>query len=120
MALTREAILARAKRDVEEVEIPDIGDTVYLRRITIGERNEWAARRWRAVDMDSGKLTDVKLWADSRVYLAACSLCDEDGNSLFSEAEAAALDPHTVDAIADAAERVNGLTTEAAEDIQGN
>lgn len=112
----REAFLARAKRKVEAIDVPDLGERAYVRTITVGERNKWADIRYRAL-VDG---LNVALMAESRVYLVSVSLCDGDGEPLFNEEEAAALDPHTVDFVANEAERVNGLTDEAKEDVEGN
>lgn len=118
MALSREAILARAKPGVEEIgPVPGWDDTVFIRHITVGERNTWAALQYDAL---KGDTLDFGRMVESRVHLVAASLCDEKGESLFSLDEVRGLDPNAVDYIAGAAERLNGLTEEAMEEVKGN
>jgi len=125
MALTRDALLENAKERLGKVEnigpVPGLGDEdAYIRHLTVRERNEWAALRLRALEVgDAGGAFGPYL--ESRVLLVALALCDESGDRLFEDAdEVAGLHPDPVDYIADQAERVNGLSVEAAEDIKGN
>lgn len=118
MTLSREAILAKSKPSVRRINVPMWDDDVYLRDITVGERNEWAALRYAALEGDT---LDFGKMVESRVYLVAVSLCDADGKPLFSVEELKeTLRPDAVDYLANEAEKLNGLTAGAVEDLEGN
>ena len=118
MALTKEALLARRPKVEKIGPVPGYDDDVHIRHITVEARNRWAALRYKALEGDS---IDLGLIMESRMVLVAATLCDADGALWFGSAEEVRdLDPHAVDFIANEAERLNGLTAEAAEEIEGN
>lgn len=123
MALTREQILGVKPKVMEIGPVPGWDGNVFIRQIGVKDRNEWASLRMEALaqaeeDGKAGTLAGSIL--ASRLVLVAASLCDEDGALLFSREEVAGMDPHAVDYVADQAEKLNGLTKEATDELEGN
>lgn len=119
MALTRDTITKR-KRVVHEIgPVPVFDDSAYVREITVGERNDWAAP---ILEASLSKDADVaRSFIDRRVQLVFVALCDESGNRLCSDVqEVRDMPSDAVDFIAREVERVNGLTEESKSDIAGN
>jgi hypothetical protein len=80
--LSRESILGSSDLPIVPVEIPEWGGTVLLRSITAGERDRFEA------SVNNGKRQDLE---NFRARFAVLVLCDEVGNRLFADADAAAL-----------------------------
>ena len=126
MALSRDAILAYRPKVQEIGPVPVYGDVCHIRHITVAARNEWAALRFEAFggvqavrDPDSASL-DVGKMAAARVLLVAQSFCDANGELLLTTKEVGGMASEAVDFIADEAEKLNGLTDEAVEAVEGN
>lgn len=79
MALDKAAILAKAKPRIIEVQVPEWDGTVYLREITAGQRDQFDA--WQLAQTDDTRFRDI------RARLLVMSLCDADGNLMFSISE---------------------------------
>jgi len=78
MALSKEQILAADDMGLKEVEVPEWGGNVFVRVMTVGERdsyeNEWIVNKNKGVENFRSKFLQ-------RV------LCDEKGELLFTAAE---------------------------------
>lgn len=78
MDLTKDAILGARDLNVLKVHVKEWGGDVYVRVMTVGERDayecEWLANKDKGVQNFRSK------------FLARC-LCDKDGNRLFTDAE---------------------------------
>lgn len=78
---TEEFKTAASKRAVKEVEIPEIGGSVFVREVTAGE-------------FDRVQRLCNKMDQEGTMFRAACVvyfLSDADGNRIYSDAEANAL-----------------------------
>jgi hypothetical protein len=78
MDLTKDAILGASDLNVLKVHVKEWGGDVYVRVMTVGERDayecEWLANKDKGVQNFRSK------------FLARC-LCDKDGNRLFTDGE---------------------------------
>jgi hypothetical protein len=111
--LSRDQFLSLAKADLEreEVEVPALGGTVFVRAMTAGEKDAFEQANARA----KGR--------DVRARLAACCTCDAAGHLLFGPADVAALTRlpgHALDAIGQAAMRLNRLGGDAVRELEKN
>lgn len=102
-ALTREQILAGGRRDVVRVNVPEMGGEVCLRPLSGAEISDLYADE----TADRHKTTQA---------IVAMSICDDDGNRLFTATDAPALYDKAYAAIRPLIEKVmqiNRLTVEA-------
>ncbi|AGA28729.1 phage tail assembly chaperone family protein, TAC [Singulisphaera acidiphila] len=106
MSLTRDQILASDGRKRKKVEIPDLGGSVFVQSRTARQQEQWEA-------MCSDNGTDgAKAKNSVRSTVAVMSVCDEDGNPMFTEADIPALNDvscRIMIQIWDAAMEVNSL-----------
>lgn len=110
MALTRDQILGAAPR-LTEVKLPDLGGSVFVRQMTARERVEFLARAGSEERETTG------------AWLVARLAVDEDGKSVFTEADVQALHDKPfgiVDTIATAVLKLNGLHRDSPEAAAGN
>ena len=82
MALTAEQILAADDLGLKEVKVPEWGGSVYIRVMSVGERDEYE-RMWIGK-----KETGVE---NFRTQYLARVLCNETGKLLFTREQVAAL-----------------------------
>jgi hypothetical protein len=111
MILSREQILAGSDLPKELVPTPEWGGDVYVRTMTAGERDRW----------ESEHFADPK--TDVRGRLAAFTLCDEQGNRLFTSADIGALSALSCKPLAriwDVAIRLNRVTRGDVEELEKN
>lgn len=117
--LSREALLAAASREnlpTERVEIKELGGVVIVRGMTGSERDAWE----RSLVVGRGKRRDINT-ENVRAKLAVRCLVDEQGQRLFSDAEAGALGQLRVDVlnrIYEAAQRVCGVSDEDIDELK--
>ncbi len=82
MALTADQILAADDMGLKEVAVPEWGGSVYIRVMTVGERDEyermWIGQRDKGIE-------------NFRTQYLARVLCDEKGELLFTRDKTAAL-----------------------------
>lgn len=111
-SLTRDDILGAPKVHVEEMDVPELGGTVFVRAMTGAE--------WNSIEQAIMK-KELSNW---RARLAAICLSDEEGNRLFKDSDTNSLAsklPHVaLDRIADKAFDVNRLKNAGIEEIEGN
>lgn len=81
MTLTKAQILAASDLNLLEVPVPEWGGSVYVRVMTVGERDAYEIE-WNRTN---GSVEDFRT-----KFLARC-LADDKGQRLFSDAEVAAL-----------------------------
>lgn len=106
----RDQILAAVDLKVEPLEVPEWGCTVYLKEMTGAARDRFES-------------TFQKDRSNFRARLAALTLCDEQGNLLFTEADVKALGEKSVGALQrvwDAALKVNAFTDQDVDDLEKN
>ena len=110
--LGRDQILGAVDLEHVDVDVPEWGGTVRVRMMTGAERDAFEA----ATVVRHGKKVETNL-ANIRARLVALCVVDEKGERLFSEADAEALGKKSGSALGrvfEAAQRLNGLTEEAA------
>jgi len=76
--LTRESFFA-LKPEVREVKVPALGDSVFVKQMTAGERDRFEAEHVRSGEKDF------------RARIAAATACDSGGVLIFGPADVAAL-----------------------------
>ncbi len=109
--LTRDAILGAQDLPVLSIPIPEWGGEVYIRTMTGGERDQFEAG-WKRNPTD-----------DIRARLAVATLCQEDGQLLFTAADVPALSAKSskaLDRIFAASTAHSGLTDKDVEDLRKN
>jgi hypothetical protein len=116
--LTRDAILAAADMEADEVHVPQWGGTVRVRALTGEERDAFEEGQLQG----KGKNRTVRL-ANIRAKLVSLCVVDADGKRLFSDADVAALGRKSaaaLSAVFDVAARLSGLTEQDVEELAGN
>lgn len=111
--LGREQILAAEDRDTIQIEVPEWGGSVLIRKIS-------GKQRGRIEGLKSAGTLD---FADFRGMMCACSICDEDGFQIFTNDDVDALGEKSADAldrVFDAALRLNGMAAGAVEEAKKN
>jgi len=115
MALTKDQILGAADLTKEEVEVPEWNGSVFVRMLTAKERDVlesfWLARK------ESGNFTNA------RAQIVSLTVCDEDGNRLFTEEDVEALSGKSAAALQkvyNVAMRLNRFTKKDVEELTKN
>jgi len=106
--LTRDDILSERPVVVEPVEVRGHGQ-LFVREMTAGEQDRF--------QLAAGKDNVI------RARLVAICACDELGKRLFSDSDVVALSKQPaslIDGIFDAAQRLNKLTEDAAQEMEKN
>jgi hypothetical protein len=108
MPLTREQFLGAARFPTEKVDVPELGDCVYVRSIQSDERDayEQSLQQRRGRDY-------VQNFNGARARLVALCASDEQGNRLFTDNDVPALSKFPaapMDRVFEAAMRLNRLT----------
>jgi hypothetical protein len=114
MALTAEQIIAANDLGMVKVTVKEWGGDVYLRVMTVGERDswerEWIGKRETGIENFRAK------------YLARC-LCDEAGNRLFTDDQIDLLakkSARTISPLFDKALEVNSMSDKDVEELAKN
>ena len=85
--LSREDILNVRDIQVKEIEVPEWGGTVYIRKLTRGQQDEFAKRRFAKTTV-KGQDVDMEITMfghDS--WLVAQGVCDSEGKRLLKDAD---------------------------------
>ena len=115
--LDRDGILACQDLETEAVEVAEWCDTVYVRTMTGKERDHFEQT---VADQREGERFDVR---GVRALLVALTLCDENGEGLFTADDVDALNAKSaaaLDTLFDVSRRLNHLRPEDVEDLAGN
>jgi hypothetical protein len=83
MSTLRETIMSRPKRPLAKVEVPAAGGTLYVRRMSVEDRDGFDLSIKRD---DDGKPLDREFRAK---LIAYCAAADEAGTRLFTDADEA-------------------------------
>ena len=105
MSLRERLKAAAAPRKPLKVTVAGLDDPLYVRVMTVGERDAWEVLALRS---QTGKVPD-----DFRSRYLASTLCDEDGTRLFNDdewREIAAMDSGIVSNMFDVAAKHNKLS----------
>ena len=115
--LTKEQILGADDLVTEHMDIPEWGDDLWVRTMTGTERDAWEAGL--IGDGDGAKPNMVNV----RAKLCVRCICNEAGERVFDDAEAAALggrSARALDRIFAVAQRLNGLGADDVEALAKN
>jgi hypothetical protein len=107
----RDQILTVDDRKIVPIEIPEWGLTCFVRVMEGSERDRWE------------EIQITQKWTDVRARLSVATLCDEQGELLFSEADMPLLAKKSgpaLDRIFAVALRINRLTTEDIAELKKN
>ena len=116
--LDREAILGADDLATESLDVPEWGGVVQVRELTSEERDAYEASCLEG----SGSNQRVRL-DNIRAKLVVRSLVDEDGNRVFTDADAGALGKKSaaaMDRIFAVAQRLSKITAEDVEELAKN
>ena len=119
MVLTRDQILAAEDNKPVAVPVKDWGGDVYVRSMSAVERDAYEADQ-AARNKDGGEKAGMH---NFRARLVVRVACDEQGNRLFNDDDAAALGEKSSGPVAlifDAAAKLNGLTPKDVEELEKN
>jgi len=96
MALTRDQILNSNDIHVKEVQVPEWGDSVFIKQLTRAQQDEYLQRQYGATRLKQDnrakaqEISDVNIYGHD-AYLCACGICDEEGKPLFKASDIDAL-----------------------------
>ena len=113
--LNREAILQTDDLPRELVQVPEWGGDVYVRTLTGTERDAFEQSM-------VGKKSKMNL-DNVRARFAVLTICDEAGKRLFADEDAKVLGDKSaaaLDRVFAVAQRLNGFSSEDAEDLAKN
>lgn len=123
--LTRDLILAADDLPRERVDVPEWGDFVFVRGMNGAERDSWETELAKAGKDD--EVDSVAAGADASSSFRASVLvrcfCDDKGDRLFADADAAALGKKSgkaLDRAFDIARRLSGIGLGAEDDAVKN
>lgn len=117
--LTRDQILNANDLDRELVHVPEWGGKLYVRAMTGAERDKFEAS---VISTNKRGQTESN-FANLRARLVALCAVDEDGEALFRPTDIAALGRKSARALQrvyDAAQRLNGMSSDDMEELAGN
>ena len=118
-ALTRDAILKIDDLKKEEVNVPEWGGTIFVRSLTGLERDTFEEKLFSNTRKGQVNTTPRNI----RAAMVAFCAVDEEGNRLFSESDIEALGKKSAAAlnrIFEAAQRLNGWTSDDVEEMAKN
>jgi hypothetical protein len=97
MILSREKILAQKSFGIKEIEVPELGGNVYIRKWSGKDRAKFLQA---SISVDGGNV-DVKYEKifDNMSLVVALSLCDETGVRMFNDDEIELISELNSDAI---------------------
>jgi hypothetical protein len=119
MTLTREQILEAPDIKREKVNVPEWGGDIYVKGLS-GIANEEFQESIIEMKEDGKRKVSYKYM---RAKLLALTICDENGNLLFSEADIEALDnksSYVLSLIYEKAQQLSGLTKGDIENLRKN
>ena len=116
-ALKRDDILNVKDIAIELVDVPEWGGQVYVKGMTGLERDAFEG----SIVETRGKGTRVNM-ANVRAKLAAQTLCDENGERLFTDADVKELGKKSASALQrvfEVAQRLSGIGEDAVKELTG-
>jgi hypothetical protein len=115
MSLSREAILQAQDIQIEEVQVPEWGGSVYVKGMTGTERDAFEM----SIVRTKGKSTEINM-NNIRAKLAASAICNEQGARLFTDADVKALGGKSAAALQrvfEVAQRLSGIGDEDVKEL---
>ena len=108
MSLDRDAILQAQDIDIESVDVPEWGGSVYVKGMTGTERDAFET----SIVQQRGDNPTVNM-SNIRAKLAAQTICDEDGKCLFTKTDVKLLGKKSalaLDRVFSVAQRLSGIS----------
>lgn len=115
MSKLLEKIKKADKKQLMPIEVPEWGLTVYIKQLTVGERDSFEAEAY--ANRDSGLMSDI------RSKFLVRTLCDENGDVLCNPDEFAQLtelSSKPMERLFDAAQKHNSLSDSDVEELAKN
>lgn len=115
MTLSKDQILAAEDIPTKDVEVPEWGGSVRMRGLTGSERDAYESSLFQ----QRGEKRILRT-ENARARLVAMCIVDEDGERMFSDAEAKDLGRKSgkvLDRLFDEARKLSGLTAEDVEEL---
>ena len=117
---TKDLILAADDLQIEKVEVPEWGLSVYVRGLTGVERDDWEKSRIdRKAKVKRGESAPLDM-SNGRASLVGRKACDEKGQLLFGEKDIVAVGKKSaaaIERIFTVAMRLSGLTDEDVKEL---
>lgn len=113
MALDRDSILSRRELHREEIQVPEWGGSAFVRMMTGAERDRF----------DSLHANYKDVLRDFRARVLVFTVCDAEGNLLFTEADIpglGALPSNALNRLMAAAVRINKFSEAEVEELRKN
>lgn len=124
--LSREDVLAINDLQKEEVFVSEWDAWVWVRALTGTERDAFEASLVSEKTIRRGRKSETTREANLnnlRARLCALTMCDEEGNRLFSDADVRELGKKSASAlnkVFEVAQRLSGLSDDDVEELAGN
>jgi hypothetical protein len=124
MILTRESLLQKDDLKKEKVQLTK--GVVYVREMTAGEKNAWemSMLNQRRTGDSRNPISYETSIENYRVKLAINTVCDKDGNLLFTAKDisllAQSMSAANMEKIVDVASKLNAITNQDKEEILKN
>ncbi len=121
--LGREELLNWGKEAITAVPVKEKGGNIYVRSVSGKERYNYLLDIRKAQDAGGGDSVDYNAMFDAAVTLIIMTVCDKEGNTLFTEDDREAIElwPSDVfDKVSTVAMRKNGIDADAEEDAEKN
>jgi len=104
MALTRDQIISLQDVTTKEIQVPAWKDSVFIKKLTRGQQDEYARRRFTTSTMKDGANveSDLNLFGHD-AWIVSQAVCDEDGKRILKNSDVAKLnekDGETIGTIA--------------------
>lgn len=118
MGLTRDDVLKASAPKPVQVDVPELGGCVFVRVLTGAERDRYDAALYDARKPDGSMNLD-----GFRVRLVMLAACDENGARLFNDTDTklvGGINSLALMRVFEAAQKVNGLSSESVEDAVKN
>lgn len=118
MTLTKDQIIAVQDIKIEAIDVPEWGGSVMVKGLTGKERDQFES----SIVEFNGRKERLNL-ANVRAKLACLTICDEEGQRLFSEKEVDELAKKSANALQRiflVAQRLSGITGEDVENYTKN
>lgn len=118
MTLSRDAFLSGKGVPIEEIQLPELGGSVFVKGMTAKDRSAFE----KQFQTPSGKTNKVKL-AEVRERIVVATVCDESKAPLFTEADIPAIGEMpavVIERLVTVAQRLCGMTNQDVESLAGN
>jgi hypothetical protein len=120
--LTKDAILASNDLKVEKVHVPEWGGYVYVRNMGATDRERYLESLHVTVGKGKESRREIRV-IEASAKLATLTICDKNGNRIFSDADVKVLGQKSSAALercTDAAAKLNGIDDDAKDEAKND